>query len=397
MNRALRKQSMKRCAFRAKRGGGFSAGPALLPVPVDDWTYAQKQLINNPYSDCAIPSRTGQLFNQPNPDLAQVIMAGGKRRNGRRTRRSHGGVLPPPSANGTWGKWDPPLNPDLAQAAMAGGNWTYNQNLSLAQTPMVGGTWSYNQNLDLAQTPMAGGGCGCSAMRGGACGCSVPKPWSGGRRRRTQRKMRGGSYRAVDVFPGVSVGGDGPNVAPLHAGVPCDGRAGSPNQFNQQGLTVDVRAPADLYSATTNQSAPSVQAGGAYSTGNGFSEGCYKAPGSMLPVYEAETAGFHFRPSTEFGSTLPDGITAYNDVVPQAARLGGGRKNRKASRKSRKTSRRANRKASRKASRRASRRANRKASRKESRRANRKASRKESRRANRKASRKESRRANRKK
>ena len=376
MNRALRKQSMKRCAFRAKRGGGFSAGPALLPVPVDDWTYAQKQLINNPYSDCAIPSRTGQLFNQPNPDLAQVVMAGGKRRNGRRTRRRHGGVLPPPSANGTWGTWDPPLNPDLAQAAMAGGaDWDYKPDLSLVQTPMVGGNWTYNQNLDLAQTSMVGGGCGCSAMRGGACGCSVPKPWSGGRRRRTQRKMRGGSYRAVDVFPGVSVGGDGPNVAPIHAGVPCDGRAGAPNQFNQQGLTVDVRAPADLYSATTNQSAPSVQAGGAYSTGNGFSEGCYKAPGSMLPVYEAETAGFHFRPSTEFGSTLPDGITAYNDVVPHAARLGGGRKasrkNRKASRKNRKASRK-NRKASRKS------RKNRKASRK-----NRKASRK-----NRKASRK---------
>jgi hypothetical protein len=366
---------MKRCAFRAKRGGGFAAGPALLPVPADDWTYAQKQLINNPYSDCAIPSRTGQLFNQPNPDLTQVIMAGGKRRN-RRTRR-HGGVLPPPSANGSWGKWDPPLNPDLAQVAMSGGaDWVNKPDLSLVQTPMAGGAdWGYKPDLSLVQTPMAGGGCGCSAMRGGACGCSVPKAWSGGRRRRTQRKMRGGAYRAVDVFPGVSVGGDGPNVAALHAGVPCDGRAGAPNQFNLQGLTVDVRAPADLYSVTTNQSAPSVQAGGAYSTGNGFSEGCYKAPGSMLPVYEAETAGFHFRPSTEFGSTLPDGVTAYNDVVPQAARLGGGRKNRKASRKNRKASRK-NRKASRK-NRKASRK-NRKASRK-----NRKASRK-----NRKASRK---------
>ena len=316
MNRALRKQSMKRCAFRAKRGGGFSAGPALVPIPTDDWTYAQKQLINNPYSDCSIPSRTGQLFNQPNPDLAQVTMAGGKRRS---TRRSRGGVLPPPSANGTWGKWDPPLNPDLAQVAMAGG-----------------ADWGYKPDLSLVQTPMAGG----------ACGCSVPKPWTGGRRR-TQRKMRGGSFRAVDVFPGVSIGGDGPSVAPLHVGVPCDGRSGAPNQFNEQGLTADVRAPADLYSATPNQTAPSLQAGGSYSTGNGFSDDCYKAPGSMLPKYEAETAGFHFRPSTEFGSTLPDGITAYNDVVPNAARLGGGRKNRKASRKNRKASRK-NRKASRK-------------------------------------------------
>jgi hypothetical protein len=82
----------------------------------------------------------------------------------------------------------------------------------------------------------------------------------------------------------------------------------------------DPRAPADLYSLTPNQS------GGAYSTGNAYGAECYRAPGSQLPVYQAETAGFHFRPSTEFGSTLPDGVTAYNDVVPHAARVGGGRK-----------------------------------------------------------------------
>ena len=106
----------------------------------------------------------------------------------------------------------------------------------------------------------------------------------------------------------------------------------------------DPRAPTDVYSLTPNQQAPSVQAGGAYSTGNGFSEACYTAPGSMLPKYEAETAGFHFRPSTEFGSTLPDGVTAYNDVVPVAARLGGGKK-RNTRRKAKKNSRKANRKA----------------------------------------------------
>ena len=316
MNRNLRKQSMKRCAFR-KRGGGFSTGPALLPVPVDDWTYTQKQLVNQPYDDCAIPNRTGQLFNQPNPELAQVVMAGG--------------------GHNSWGTWDPKLNPELAQAPMAGG-----------------ADWGYKPDLGPIQTPMAGGACGCSVPKyvggrrrkntrryGGGCGCMLQQAGRRNNRRRSYRKMRGGMWRAVAVDPSVSVGGDGPNVGALHAGVPCDGRAGTPNMLSNDMYVPDPRAPADIYSLTPNQTAPSVQAGGAYSTGNGFSEGCYKAPGSMLPVYEAETAGFHFRPSTEFGSTLPDGVTAYNDVVPQAARLGGGKK--------RSTRRKNNRKASRKA------------------------------------------------
>ena len=341
MNRNLRKQSMKRCAFR-KRGGGFSTGPALLPIPTDDWSYTQKELVNQPYDDCAIPSRTGQLFNQPNPGLAQVVMAGG-------------------GAANSWGTWDPALNPELAQRAMAGGaGWDYKPNLGPIQTPMAGGGWDYKANLDLIQTPMAGGACGCSVppafvggrrkstrrMRGGACPCMMQ---SAGKRknrnnRRTFRKMRGGMWRAVAVDPSVSVGGDGPNVAALHAGVPCDARAGTPNMLSNDMYMPDPRAPTDVYSLTPNQQAPSVQAGGAYSTGNGFSEACYTAPGSMLPKYEAETAGFHFRPSTEFGSTLPDGVTAYNDVVPVAARLGGGKK-RNTRRKAKKNSRKANRKA----------------------------------------------------
>ena len=312
MNRNLRKQSMKRCAFR-KRGGGFSTGPALMPIPTDDWTYAQKQLVNQQYDDCSIPSRTGQLFNQPNPGLAQTVMAGG-------------------GAANSWGTWDPALNPELAQRAMAGGGW------------------EYTSNLDLIQTPMAGGACGCSVppafvggrkstrrMRGGGCGCM--KQSAGRKKRSTFRKMRGGMWRAVAVDPSVSVGGDGPNVAALHAGVPCDARAGTPNALNNDMYMPDPRAPADIYSLTPNQQA---QAGGAYSSGNGYSDACYKAPGSMLPVYPAETAGFHFRPSTEVGSTLPDGVTAYNDVVPQAARLGGGKK--RNSRKAKKNSRKANRK-----------------------------------------------------
>jgi len=93
----------------------------------------------------------------------------------------------------------------------------------------------------------------------------------------------------------------------------------------------DPRAPADLYSLTANQK------GGA---GNAYAAECYRAPGSQLPVYNASSAGFMFSPSTLGGATLPDGVTAFNEVVPVAARTGGGRsrKHRK-NRKHRKYSR----------------------------------------------------------
>lgn len=184
---------------------------------------------------------------------------------------------------------------------------------------------------ELAQTVMAGGGCGMVPRGGGSCGM-VPR---GGRRNRRTltRRQRGGGNYGFAVQPNNSVGGDGPNAAPVYAGVPCDARAGSPNPHNPSFVNPDIRAPSDLYSLTANM--PAQQGGGLANeecsrqrggSGNGFSAECYRAPNSMIPVYPAESAGFHFRPSTEFGSTLPDGVTAYNDVVPQAARLGGARR-----------------------------------------------------------------------
>jgi len=201
-------------------------------------------------------------------------------------------------------------------------------------------------NPALAQTVMAGGACG-------SYGCSVPR-WGGatsrkGTRRQVTRRQvtrrmhqRGGFARAFAVDPSVSVGGTGPNVAALHAPVPCDARAGvHPGPV----LPADPRAPADLYSATPNQG------GGAYSTGNAYGAECYKAPGSSLPVYEAQTAGFTFNPSSASGAFLPDGVTDFNEVVPMAARVGGRRRGslrkrsqRKRSQRSRMQSSRRNRK-----------------------------------------------------
>jgi hypothetical protein len=104
------------------------------------------------------------------------------------------------------------------------------------------------------------------------------------------------------------------------------------NPFAVGGLQPDPRASPLFYSATANQvsqtgGTPFVQtmAGGSYG-GNAYDASCYRAPGSEMPVYPAESVGFHFTPSTQAGATLPDGVTAFNEVVQHAARLGGGRK-----------------------------------------------------------------------
>jgi hypothetical protein len=96
----------------------------------------------------------------------------------------------------------------------------------------------------------------------------------GGARTRRHR-YRGGGVYGYGVDPSVSVGGNGPNVGALIAGTPCDARAG-------------------LHIQT---------AGG-------------------LPVYNATTAGFTFRPSD---IPLPAG-GMYNEVVPIDARMGGARR-----------------------------------------------------------------------
>lgn len=232
MNRQLRNERRRRWA---RRGGGFAQTGTLMSIPANDWTFAVKDQITTPFDDCATTMRPGQLVNQPNPELAQAAMAGGRRRRGN-SRRQRGGA------------------------------------------------------------------CGC--MRGG---------------RRTRRHV-GGGMNGFSVDVATSVGGAGPNAAPIYAGVPCDARAGSPNPHNLAGFGADPRAPVDVYSLTPN----GMRGGG----GNAYDASCYRAPGSELPVYNAESAGFRFAPSTASGAALPDGVTAYHEVVPYAARLGGGRRRR---------------------------------------------------------------------
>lgn len=282
MNRAVRKLHQRRCALKNVRGGGFEVVSSSDPTTFG-YLPEYKQT-----ADCYDQARPGALSTQVDTGLAQVAMAGGRR--------------------------------------VAGGR-----------------------------------GCGCM-MRGGGCGCPFAKR---GGARKTRRHQLGGRF-AVD--PAVSVGGDGPIAAPINTAVPCDIRAGSPNPFAPNMLATDPRAPAGLYSATPN-GAPVAQSGGAlagsdfpsagymearipnfdyHQTGaglrrrratrrlrlrggaaaaaNAYDASCYRAPGSEIPVYPAESAGFRFNPSTAAGATLPDGVTAYNEVVPYAARMAGGRR-----------------------------------------------------------------------
>jgi len=305
MNRALRRGMNKKHGLHGsmnrRRGGGYSAEGTLFPLnktPGGDWanqTGLGQYAVTNPYSDCSWTSRPGELYNEvTNASLAsaQAPMAGGRRRS-RRVR---------------------------------------------------------------------GGGCGCGMprMSGGGCGCGAPAvtglpmrnnaPYSGGRRR-TMRRYRGGGTYGYSIDPSQSIGGNGPNVDALHVPVPCDGRMGTHHALNPQVAEgPDPRAPADLYSLAPPGSTAGVtgyeegtlnpafmkggrrrsmrrarrarRVGGSYGTPNAYPEECYRGTGSSLPVYNASTAGFTFSPSTDKGVFLPDGVAAYNEVWPVAARVG---------------------------------------------------------------------------
>jgi hypothetical protein len=165
------------------------------------------------------------------------------------------------------------------------------------------------------------------------------------------------------IDPSNNIGGDGPIAEPMREGIPCDARAGSPNPFAPTvPMNPDPRAPAWAYSLTPNTTPASfgaAQSGGgdaglseripnfeysstmmgggsdSYGSGNAYDASCYRAPGSEMPVYPATSAGFTFTPSTEGGATLPDGVTAFNEVIATTARTGGGRRKKHSTRRRR--------------------------------------------------------------
>ncbi len=276
MNRVVQKMMNRRCALKSSNrnmyGGGLAVN-SLAPytssnqVPIESRVYTD---------ECTYNLRPGEIRAEANPALAQVAMAGGKRKD----RKSH-------------------------------------------------------KSRKSRKT---------RKQRGGVCPCAF-------------RGQKGGNKGGFGVDPAFNVGGDGPIAAPANIAVPCDTRAGSMNPSSVSGmLNPDPRAYGMGYSATVNQSAPigqtggayvdtripnfqyaATQAGGAYG-GNAYDASCYKAPGSEMPVYPAQSVGFNFSPSTAAGASYSDGVTPFNEVNQVVARTGGYRKTTK-SRKGKKNNR----------------------------------------------------------
>ena len=303
-NRAIQRENMRRFSHR-QAGGGYGIVGSLLPIPSDTAQFDYNPRVDNRIftDDCTIPDRAGQLHNQANPSLAQA-------------------------------GW--PL-------VQRGGSY--------AESPFIRPSgWSTNDiDTTKAQTIMAGGrrGCGCAGSKLMAGGKRRhTKRGAGGKRRRTQR---GGSKGGYMVDPSISVGGSGPNMAALYSATPCDRpmyqtplpmypRAGAPFSLTpntllptQQGgrrYSKKQRQNGGSYSFDNSAPVNGVSSGNSYGNGNGFPASCYVAPGSQLPVYGATTAGFTFSPSTVANGSMTPGITAYEEVVPVAARMGGGARRR---------------------------------------------------------------------
>ena len=105
MNRELQIRNSRRTTSRRLnlRGGGYGMGAPLVPIPSGpgaDWNFAVKQPINQGFDDCLFPARPGELFNMPQPAIAQAgwptlggagggeMSGGGKRSRKQRRRRA---------------------------------------------------------------------------------------------------------------------------------------------------------------------------------------------------------------------------------------------------------------------------------------------------------------------
>jgi hypothetical protein len=184
------------------------------------------------------------------------------------------------------------------------------------------GAIQFNPDPAKAQIGMAGGSRKNTRKRGGAkrsfrlrrkaqkggCGCGV-KPRGGFRSSRNKRRntrqgtcgyygAKGGRY-AIDTSQ--SIGGTGPNVAPIFNNFPCEAARLMPmNPINPSALS-DAPIPNTYVSGLRPAF---IQNGGA------------GAPLSL--AYAAPRAGFSFTPNIAQGATLNPGQIPYNIVVPQA-------------------------------------------------------------------------------
>jgi len=82
------------------------------------------------------------------------------------------------------------------------------------------------------------------------------------------------------------------------------------------GSAMNISSAAPLDNAFPMTPQPSLGAA------NAFPDSCYKAPGSELPVYDANSTAFNFSPSINANNTLPPGVNVFNEVNQQPGRMG---------------------------------------------------------------------------
>jgi hypothetical protein len=319
-NRELRNNQRRRYEVRQRGGNILDSLGGMIPSSISVNAFGTGPTV--PFAEqlgtpqCDFTMRPGQLINGTNPDAAGT------------------NTYPFPSATPSTGSFAPATYNNQADV----------QNQMATQT---GGRRKNRRNRKSRK--QRGGACGCMVQRGGSGGLATgtiiglnPIPNSklvGGRRRNTRRTMmrnrqRGGgtSYHfATDGNPDASqgvdlIGGTGPNAAALHAPSGCAPRAGSYDDphapINMALRAAQTGGAYSLESAAPLTGAFAAPAPPSYGAANAFPESCYHAPGSQIPVYNADSTAFNFRPSIAENNTLPPGVNVYNDVIQQPGRMG---------------------------------------------------------------------------
>ena len=244
---------MVRKQTRRKTGGGWQMANALTK----DAYYVPEY---KHYSDCDVTPRPGLLTPTPNPELAQIRMAGGRRSN--------------------------------CAAYKPIGSIQSNPQPSLAQTPRAGG-----RRRRTIRRQDGGFGCGMKRRIGGSrkrrqsggFGCGMKRRLGGSR-----RSMKGGRY-TMDTTQ--SIGGDGPIVAPIYSNYPCEAHKPMPLNPTMPNLL-------------GNGSVPDVNV-------SGLKPAFIMSGGQHPLAYTAPRAGFTFTPNISQGQKLEPGQIPYQEVVPQ--------------------------------------------------------------------------------
>jgi hypothetical protein len=101
-----------------------------------------------------------------------------------------------------------------------------------------------------------------------------------------------------------------------------DSRGGNNQMGGRRGKTQRGGSAMNISSAAPLDNAFPMTPQPSLGAANAFPESCYKAPGSEIPVYNANSASFNFSPSINANNTLPPGVNVFNEVNQQPGRMG---------------------------------------------------------------------------